>query len=342
VLEMAEAATVLEGGRRFEVPDGLLVRSGEGVEIAAMDPNLGPVFYTLAAEEQPKPTFERETVCLQCHDTYSLTGGGVPRFLIGSGVTSPRGQTVYHGGWNLTTDRTPLERRWGGWYVTGTHGGAVHMGNVAVLNAEEAATRDLRGGGNLTSLVGTVDTAPYVSDHSDIVALLVAEHQMTIQNLITRASWDTRSALYDNRNVGLGVEEVDARIRAATEPLVRALLFVGEARLPARVAGTSGFEESFEDQGPRDSAGRSLRQLRLSGRLFRYPLSYLIYSNAIAVLPRPVRDRVFERIFEVLSGSDPSDEFAHVESAMGTEALEILEETHDDFRAWLATSGPAS
>ncbi len=310
------------------------VPGGDAIEIAVMDANLGPVFYTLDNQEPAAPRFRRETVCLECHDTYSLTGGGVPRFLIGSGVTSPRGQTVFHGGWNLTTDRTPLDRRWGGWFVTGRHGSMRHMGNVAVLNAEEAERADLRGGGNLTDLSRLLDTSRYLTGHSDIVALLVLEHQIHVQNLITRANWEARTSLYDNRNVGFGAEEVADRIEAVAQPLAQALLFVGEAPLEAEIAGTSGFREHFESSGPKDPSGRSLRDLRLRGRVFRYPVSYLVHSEAFATLPEAVKARVFARLADALSGIDGSPETAHVRGEAGADALAILRSTHDDFRAW--------
>ena len=316
------------------------VPEGEGVEVAAMDPNLGPVFYTLSADETREPAFERETVCLQCHDTYSLTGGGVPRFLIGSGITSPRGQTVFHGGWNLTTDRTALEDRWGGWYVTGTHGSARHMGNVAVPNADAIEAMDVRGGGNVTDLSDRFDSSDYLAGTSDIVALLVAEHQITVQNLLTRANWESRTVLYDNRNVGLDPDQARQRIRDVAEPLARALLLVDQAPLPESIEGTSGFRAGFEAVGPHDSEGRSLRSLHLRGRLFWYPVSYLVYSEAFAALPGPTKSLVFERIHAALTGAEADPDFAHAGGASGREALEILRNTHPPFRAWLDARTP--
>lgn len=45
------------------------VQSSPILEIAAMDPNLGAVFYTLD-QKSPKPQFQREFLaCLLCHDT---------------------------------------------------------------------------------------------------------------------------------------------------------------------------------------------------------------------------------------------------------------------------------
>ena len=102
------------------------------IEIASLDPKLGPVFYLLE-QSAPKPKFSAELGrCMSCHDSYSLTGGGVPRFIVGSGYTGTTGMLVSHEGWILISDRTPLKSRWGGWYVTGRHGSQVHLGNIVI------------------------------------------------------------------------------------------------------------------------------------------------------------------------------------------------------------------
>jgi hypothetical protein len=67
--------------------------------------------------------------------------------------------------------------------------------------------------------------------------------------------------------------------------LLRSMLFSDEARLEAPMRGTSTFASEFAATGPRDSAGRSLKDLDLNHRLFRYPCSFLIYSDAFNALP---------------------------------------------------------
>jgi len=300
-----------------------------------MDPDLGPVFYTLSQAQSATPEFRREYgLCLQCHDTYGLSGGGVPRFLIGSGATNELGQPASHNAWQLTTDQTPLDQRWGGWYVTGTHGAQTHMGNV-VLDVSVGATEEPSAGqptrGNLTDLVGLVDTAPYLTGHSDIVALMVAEHQIHLHNVMTRAGWETRRVEGSDQE---GAETPD--LEELAEPLIRAMLFVGEANLDGPIQGTSGFRAHFEALGPKDDLGRSLRELDLDRRLFRYPLSYLIYSDAFGSLPDALKERVFQRIWDVATGGDQSGEFEHLSKTDRTDILEILSQTHGDFAGWLA------
>jgi len=304
------------------------------IEISAADPRLGVVFYTLAQDQAAPPRFERETVrCLQCHDSYSLTGGGVPRHLVGSGLIGTGGELASHESWFVATDQTPLRRRWGGWYVTGTHGEQVHRGNLVIRGAEHARTLDLADTGNLTDLDGVVDTDPYLGEYSDIVALLVLEHQTSVQNVITRVGWDTRRALAAARGGDRTPPATQAQVEEIAEPLVGALLMAGQPALTAPIAGTSGFRRHFESLGPHDAQGRSLRQLDMTRRLFRYPLSYVIYSEAFDALPDPSRAYVYRRLNEVLTGRDGADEYEHLSSVDRAGLLEILSATKPEFAA---------
>jgi len=145
--------------------------------------------------------------------------------------------------------------------------------------------------------------SPYLTDKSDIVALLVLEHQVTVQNAIVRLNWDARQALESGR--------ADADFDV--EPLVQALLFAGTPALTDAVQGTAGFDEGFLARGLRDDAGRSLRELDLRTRLFRYPLSYLIHSRAFAAMPPEVISKVLERLRGELTGED-----SRIEALPGT------------------------
>ena len=306
------------------------------IEIASMDPNLGPVFYTLTQEDTADVRFERRMECLACHDSYSLTGGGVPRFMVGSGFTGDRGQQVTHEGWILVDDRTPLQRRWGGWYVTGTHGDQTHMGNWVIRNVDELYEIDLAPTGNVTDLSTFIDTRPYLGNHSDIVALMMIDHQTRLQNIITRVNYDTRTLLADNMRGdaedGLP-PEIQAAIDAIAEPLAEALLLVGEAELTDEIRGTSGFADKFASQGPYDGQGRTLRELDLSRRLFRYPCSYLIYSDAFEALPLVTRRFIYRRLASILTGEDTGATFAHLSLGDRQAILQILRETKPEFAA---------
>jgi hypothetical protein len=305
------------------------------LEIASIDPTVGQVFYTLAQPPRNGVAIERQLArCLRCHDSYSLTGGGVPRFITGSGYVGPDGQLVSHEGWILTDSRTPLRFRWGGWYVTGRHGDQRHLGNMVVRDIQrlEADIDSLRIG-NLDSLDGLVDTSPYLADTSDIVALLVLEHQVHVQNLITRASYESRTALMDAsldaEESGLGSLSPTLRDSIATiaEPLVDALLLADEVVLTDRIEGDPRFVQQFASRARRDSQGRSLRDLDLETRLFRYPLSFLVHSRAFRGLPVAVREQAAARIREVLEGRDTSERFSAVSDRDRRAIREILSET---------------
>jgi hypothetical protein len=303
------------------------VQDGPIMEFASMDPKLGTVFYSLPQSKEGPPRFQRETTtCLLCHDSASVTGG-VPGLIVRSMFTDKYGYGLAAIGTSVTTDQTPVEERWGGWYVTGTHGPLRHVGNVmapAVAHEIGAvkpylARFDLYTGGNVTDLSSRFDTDPYLHEHSDLVALMVLTHQAAAHNLMTVAGYAARAGKAD--------------MKSAAERLVRALLFVKEARLGAPLKGTSTFAEDFVKAGPRDSKGRTLREFDLEKRLFRYPLSYLIYSDSFNALPDSVKEHVYRRIYEVLSGADTSADYAHLAAGDRQAILEILAETKPDVAA---------
>jgi hypothetical protein len=317
------------------------VQGSQILEIASMDPNLGAVFYTLDQRRRSRPTFRRQTeACLRCHDTLSWTGG-VPGLIMRSVYPDRQGEPVLAAGTFLTTDRSAFSERWGGWYVTGAHGAQRHMGNVTAQRDADGARIDMAGGANVTDLRTRIDTNPYLNGQSDIVALMVLAHQNALYNLMTRASYRTRMALaFDRvRNQDLGrrgdaVSDVTiALVKTVSEPLVEAMLFAGEAPLTAPVSGTSSFAREFEKQGPASKTGRSLLELDLQRRLFRFPCSYLIYSPAFDALPSLVKDYVYRRLREVLSSEDTSDVFAHLSRGDRAAINEILVETRPGYSA---------
>jgi hypothetical protein len=285
------------------------------LELAGFDPELGPVFYTLPQNPAADSAMSRELAnCLRCHDTYSLTGGGVPRFLLGSGYIGTDGELVSHEAWILTSQATALRFRWGGWYVTGRHGDQVHLGNIVVQQAEDLQDLEALRIGNIDELSALFDTSNYLTPYSDIVALMVLEHQVEVQNLISRLHFEAAAG---NR------EQLDEHVEA----LVEAMLMADEIVLTDEITGSSGFAQYFEALGPFDSDGRSLRQFDLQSRLFRYPLSYLIYSDGFAALPDAARSAVYGRLRDVLAGSPDQDGRESLSLADRSAIGEILGET---------------
>jgi len=293
------------------------------LELSGYDPELGPVFYTLVQDPAAEPVVERRFgACLRCHDTYSLIGGGVPRFLLGSGYTGTDGELVSHEAWILTSQATPFRSRWGGWYVTGRHGDAGHLGNIVVEQAEDLQDIESLRIFNLETLDGLFETDAYLTPYSDIVALLVLEHQVEVQNLISRLQYEASL---------LGTDDDVAVLDADVGNLLEAMLFVDEIALPAPVEGSSGFAAHFSSLGPFAADGRSLRELDLQTRLFRFPLSYLIYSDAFAGLDQTARGLVLDRLRETLESTPDEDGFDRLSIADRAAIAAILAETLPGF-----------
>ena len=326
------------------------VPGAQRLEVASVDPQLGAVFYSLRQEMTVRPRFQRETHnCLQCHESASHTSG-VPGLIMKSVSPRKNGEPILSAGAYVTTDQSPFNERWGGWYVTGTHGAQLHMGNLTAHDTIDGPRMELVAGANVTDLGHRVSTDLYLTRHSDIVALMVFEHQKHVQNLITRLNYRTRMALYFDgmRNVelGRGVDflppSTTSLISREAEPLVEAMLFVREAPLTDPVAGTSGFATEFASEGPRDKSGRSLRDLDLREKLFRYGCSYLIYSESFDALPAPAKDMVYSRLWAVLSGEDQSAVFRHITPVARSAITEILLDTKADFAVWRAAHAHAA
>jgi hypothetical protein len=304
---------------------------GNVLEVAAVDPHLGTVFYTLGQKPAAKPQFTRQSdVCLICHA--SSSNQGFPGQLLRSVYADGDGFPILSAGSFRIDQTSPLKQRWGGWYVTGTSGKQAHLGNLIVRDERPPEQIDNAAGLNVTDLSSRFRTSAYLAGHSDIVALMVLEHQAEMHNLIGRAGFLTRIALHEEAEINKALgrpadyrsESTTSRFQSAGEPLVKYLLFSGEAQLTEKVQGTSAFAKEFVQRGPRDARGRSLRDLDLQRRLFTYPCSYLIYSAAFDALPGPVKNYVLHRLWDVLSGKDTSAEFAHLSAADRCAILEIL------------------
>ena len=328
-------------------------RSGEVLEISAVDPKLGAVFYTLDQRPMAQPRLQRQTEnCLVCHS--SSRTDGVPGHLVRSLFVDSSGQPIRSAGSYAVDHGTPLEQRWGGWYVTGTHGSQLHLGNLIVRGREVPFPVENAQGQNVTHLSDRLDIDKYLSPHSDLIALMVLEHQTLVHNSLTKANFAARHALHYeaelNRSLGEPAshrfDSTKHRIQGAGDDLVEALLLSGEAKLVAPIRGTSGYAEKFSQQGPRDGQGRSLRALDLEQRLFKYPCSYLIYSQAFDELPREMLDYVWQRLWDVLSNPpsvkpDDAKAFAHLSAGDRQSIVEILRATKPNLpKYWTEAARP--
>lgn len=332
------------------------VHDGKAIELVSFDPRQGAIFYLLDEHKADKPVFQRaELDCTQCHIAAGTRG--VPGVLLRSVYPNPSG-TVVPGTPSFITDQdSPLTERWGGWFVSGKAGDpSVTMANAAIAEPG-SATPPLPTDGSLNKLAplvpGLYRSADYLLPGSDAVSLLVLAHQTQMHNLITLTNYKTRIALYNlNRQAAASHTGDDAKSGVATpaaiakdvplpdatrrqfekpaEQLLRYLLFANEAPLTGLESpglAASPFAQEFASRGARDAKGRSLRDFDLKQRIFRYPCSYLIYSDDFDAIPEPARAYVYHRLLEILSGRDTSEDFSRLTAQDRRAVLEILLET---------------
>jgi hypothetical protein len=320
------------------------VHDGKAIEVVSFDARQGAIFYLLDEHKLNRPVFQRaELDCTQCHIAAGTRG--IPGVLVRSVYAADTGILIPGAPSFITDQNSPLSERWGGWYVDGKVA-AASMANATAIEASTSAAGPVAA--KLTPLVAPAyQASDYLRPGSDAVALLVLGHQTQMHNLITLTNYKTRLALYALQKpttdgpatAAAGTGSAEAALPEATrqqferpaEQLLRYLLFANEAPLAdlnAQAAlQASPFAREFAARGPRDSRGRSLRDFDLGTRIFRYPCSYLIYSDAFDALPQPARDYVYHRLLQILSGQDHSPDFAGVTAQDREAVLEILLET---------------
>lgn len=290
------------------------VHDGKFLEFVSFDPMQGAIFYVMDEHETPRPRFERAAVdCVQCHVAPSTRG--VPGVMLRSVFTKPSGYQAAGTKSFITGQESPISERWGGWYVTAARAAETAMANATVSDPKHPDQLDAASE-YPANLSERIDTRAYLTESSDIVALMVLAHQTQMHNLITQTNYRTR--------IALATDGDSKKFEEPAEQLVRYLLFANEAPLNGPIAGASGFAEEFAARGPRDPRGRSLRDFDLHTRIFRYPCSYLIYSEAFDAIPEPAKTYIYRRLFDVLSGREQSPEFASLTNEDRRAILEIL------------------
>jgi hypothetical protein len=325
------------------VPGGL-------IEVAAVDPQLGPIFYTFDAHpaKGEKQAFARDSDCLRCHGGTFVRD--VPGVFARSIVPATNGEPLLRHGSELVDDQTPFEQRWGGWYVTGYTGEPNHRGNA--FGTEKGDRLDFPLSERRPAELGDFfDTSRYLAGTSDVVALLVVEHQMAVQNALTKAAHSCRRMLEYQRSLQKtfkdpitdepAYDSVKSVFRSAVEDIVDHLLFRGAAPLPAGVTGLEAFRLAFAGEAPRSPEGHCLKDFQLRDRLFAQRCSYMIYSETFAALPVQLKTRVLDRLHGVLSGDDARGRYAYIDADEKRRIYEILASTHPDAKArWaqIATS----
>lgn len=315
---------------------------GGMVEVAAIEPQLGPVFYTFDPLERGKEPqrFRRDVNCLSCHaNTFSRD---IPGVFARSIFAESSGSPIFRGGSELVDHTTPFAERWGGWYVTGRHGTARHRGNAFAREEGEEVVIDAEAGANREDLGTFFDTSAYPVPSSDIVALMIFEHQLAAHQALTRANHNARRMLHYQRGLQASMKEpvtsepaydsVKSVFRHTVEDVLDVLLYREEASLPeGGIQGSPAFRAAWEAGGPRTATGKSLRQIDAASRLMRLRCSPLIYSEQFRALPEPLLRMITARLGEVLKA--PDKRYAYLPAEERQEIAAILRETAPELTA---------
>ncbi len=315
------------------------------IEIIATDPTLGPIFYRMVIprpKEKRALELERARSCLTCHG--GTRTNNFPGMMVRSVRADGVGAPIFSAGTHFSDHASPLSERWGGWYVTGQAAGARHMGNLIFEETADGGaevTEDF--GVRLKSLGHIIDMDPYLAKTSDIVALMVMEHQVMVHNAITKAHFSTRTLLHRDKSLAKIDGRKDDRFSETTKrvldslanELLEKMLFEDELELEDwGVEGNDAFQEAFLAKAKRTGDGRSLRDFNLLSRLFKYRLSYMIHSKPFENLPPQFKKVFYRKLWDALHASSPDELGGHLKPKERERILAILLETKKNLPAY--------
>lgn len=302
---------------------------GGNIEVIAHDDLLGSVFHVIVPGDGDRaPIITRDTSdCLSCHGTARTESA--PGVLVRSVFPDKDGTPLLPLGTFQTDHHSPLKERWGGYYVTG-RSSLPHLGNRTF---ETSNRRDFPDSpAELGSLQGKIDVARYPRATSDIVALMVLEHQCSVHNQLTAAAMNYRrihwlqKSLSPNEDPDLGAAGRHADESACK--ILSLLLFENEAQLGENgIEGDPAFQEAFTHRFPRTKDGRSLADFQLNERIFKYRCSYMIYSNSFKTLPERVKSAVIAGLRTFLKSDPAPENHPEIGSAERRKIATILSET---------------
>lgn len=318
------------------------VQGGE-IEAASFDPRLGMVFHLIKLTEREPgspPPLARERSCLNCHAGSS--NHDLPGLMVRSVYPTATGLPLFEAGTFHTRQNSPIEERWGGWYVTGSVESREHLGNALAQAAPGGPGVELQrlAEGRVLKLDELFGCGPYLNGgQSDVVALMTLEHQVGVHNLLVEANLTTQATLHRHAEMQKAFgEPLDAPLSETNERILQRLatkvlkemLYVEEVPLPGGIEGTGTFQAAFEEGRRKSADGRSLRDFRLYERLMKYRCSHLIYSEAFATLPEAIRTRILSQLHGILTKPADWPEFAHLGEAERGHILAIVKETLPD------------
>lgn len=295
---------------------------GGAIEIAIHDVTLGTVFYLIDLNQNDRSqVISRDTsTCLSCHASGRTES--VPGVLVRSVRPDTNGHLLLHLGTELIDSTSSINVRWGGYYVTG-HSSLPHLGNRVFDESGKPSDAPTE----LRTLTGTIDTSRYLRDTSDIVSLMVLEHQCRMHNLLVAASMEYRRSQWFQQSLGAGngSDRLPKLAESLATKITDAMLFKDEAPMgDAGVDGDPLFQDTFGKRFPKSKDGISLADFQLSSRIFKHRCSYMIYSQVFDSLPAAVKSAVFVRLRAALEGGR---DFPDIKASERKKIVRILEET---------------
>ncbi len=294
---------------------------GGRFEVAAVDPELGPVFRIFKPSPDGRPEVTRTERCMNCHA--GRTSKQVPGLVVESVICTNTGASLDGFRREQVGHTIPLADRFGGWHVTGAHEHGNHLGNLM----GEAAPSSPSGYKRFPDPPGSLfDFDRYPVRTSDLFTHLIHEHQLGFHNLVTLGVYRTRDAL----EAGHGHVSNDdaAALNEIARQLVRYLLFANEAKLPeGGLKPDPAFMKDFLSRRMAIQNGASLRDLDLHGRLFRYRCSYMIQTPSFAAMPKEFKDRVLAGLSTALREQGAPPEFSYLPQEEKRAIRTILRET---------------
>lgn len=310
---------------------------GGDIEVIAIDPEAGPQYYLIEVagwEKEAKketPTLWRSYDCQSCHldpsSAIQVLSVNTDRF----GYATTRDLNL------LTTYQSPIEERWGGWYVTGGISKVHHLGNwqsITATEGEKVPDSPVAEPNHLqeSDLKKFFDVTPYLWKGSDILALMVLEHQSVVQNEISGSGLAMRRVLHRAKN-DLTHPTVVRAVRLHSKKILELILQLGDHSFDGVIEpGSSQYAESFLQSANKDSKGRSLRDFAYAERLFKYRCSYMIYSSLFQALPEVLKTEIYRRLHQVLR-ENQVENFDHLGDEERAVIAEILEDTLPELKA---------
>lgn len=294
---------------------------GGRFEVAAIDPDLGPVFRIFRPSPDGKPEVTRTERCMNCHA--GRTSKQVPGLVVESVICTNTGASLDGFRREQVGHTIPLADRFGGWHVTGAHEHGLHLGNLM----GEAAPSAPNGYKKFADPPGSLfDFNRYPVRTSDLFTHLIHEHQLGFHNLVTLGVYRTRDALEAGR--GHVSNDDAAALNDLARQLVRYVLFANEAKLPeGGLKPDPAFMKDFLARRVAVQNGASLRDLDLHGRLFRYRCSYMVQTPSFMAMPKEFKDRVLAGLSTALREQGAPPEFNYLPPEEKRAIRSILRET---------------